>query len=121
MDLLSLYQLRAAAPLDEVAQLLGFPGKLGMSGAQVWDAFQRGEIQQIRSYCETDAVNTFLIFLRFQLMRGMLTREQHQIELDLVRTTLARLNLPHWVEFLAAWEAKAGHAAAGAGASPAAR
>jgi predicted PolB exonuclease-like 3'-5' exonuclease len=118
MDLLSLYQLRAAAPLDEVAQLLGFPGKLGMSGAQVWGAFERGEIHQIRSYCETDAVNTFLIFLRFQLMRGMLTREQHQIELDLVRTTLARLNLPHWGEFLAAWEAKAGHAAAGAGTSP---
>ena len=67
MDLLSLYQPRASAPLDEMAQLLGFPGKLGMGGSQVWEAFQRGEIAAIRNYCETDVVNTYLVFLRFQL------------------------------------------------------
>ena len=37
MDVLSLYQPRASAPLDEMAQLLGFPGKLGMDGSQVWE------------------------------------------------------------------------------------
>jgi hypothetical protein len=44
MDLLSLYQGRAVAPLDEIAQLLGLPGKLGMDGSQVWDAFQAGRM-----------------------------------------------------------------------------
>jgi hypothetical protein len=113
MDLLALYQGRAAAPLDEVAQLLGFPGKLGMNGAQVWDAYQRGEIRAIRSYCETDAVNTFLVFLRFQLLRGVLTRAQHDEELALVRAALSRTSGAHWTEFLAAWDAKSTRSAPG--------
>jgi len=118
MDVLSMYQGRAAAPLDEVAQLLGFPGKLGMSGAQVWDGYQRGEIRAIRSYCETDAVNTFLVFLRFQLLRGLLSSEQYQLELDVVRMTLARTSGSHWVECLAAWDADAVRTTAAGSTSP---
>jgi predicted PolB exonuclease-like 3'-5' exonuclease len=104
MDVLSLYQQRAAAPLDEIARLLGFPGKLGMSGAEVWDAYRRGELGSIRSYCETDVVNTYLVFLRFQLMRGVLSAEQYEQELDLVYNTLARLAAAHWKEFIGAWQ-----------------
>jgi len=103
MDMLSLYQLRAAAPLDEVARLLGFPGKLGMDGGQVWDAYQRGELGSIRSYCETDVVNTFLVYLRFQLIRGLLTSEQYEHELDVVHNTLTRSTAAHWQEFIGAW------------------
>jgi 3'-5' exonuclease len=104
MDLLSLYQGRAVAPLDEIAQLLGLPGKLGMDGSQVWDAFEQGRIQDIRNYCETDVVNTYLVFLRFQAMRGTLTAEQHRAHVDAVRTTLARSPEPHWQEFLSHWQ-----------------
>jgi 3'-5' exonuclease len=106
MDLLALYQLRASVPLDELAQLLGFPGKLGMGGAQVWDAYQRGELESIRNYCETDVVNTYLVFLRFQLMRGALTHEAHDDEVELVRSTLARSVAPHWQQFLTAWPSR---------------
>lgn len=103
MDLLAMYQPRASAPLDEVAQLTGFPGKLGMDGSQVWAAYQRGEIRAIRNYCETDAVNTYLVFLRFQLMRGVLTAERYGQEIELVRQTLERAQAPHWQQFLSAW------------------
>jgi hypothetical protein len=103
MDLLSLYQARASAPLDEVAQLIGFPGKLGMDGSQVWEAYQGGDIACIRSYCETDVANTYLVFLRFQLVRGALTPEAYEQETDLVRRTLARSSAQHWKQFLAAW------------------
>jgi predicted PolB exonuclease-like 3'-5' exonuclease len=118
MDLLSLYQPRAAAPLDEIAQLLGFPGKLGMDGGQVWDAVQRGELLRVRDYCEVDAANTYLVFLRFQLMRGVLGVPQYQSELELVRATLARSSAAHWREFLAAWDPAQGACAA---ADPSAR
>jgi 3'-5' exonuclease len=104
MDLLSLYQGRAVAPLDEIAQLLGFPGKLGMDGSQVWDAFQAGRIKEIRDYCETDVVNTYLVFLRFQAMRGSLTADQYAAQVEAVRTTLARSQEPHWQEFLSHWQ-----------------
>src|SRR3546814_889469 len=103
MDLLALYQPRANAPLDDIAQLCGFPGKLGMDGSKVWDAFKNGEIEGIRNYCETDVANTYLVFLRFQLMRGLLNAESYATEIALVRETLAGYSGSHWQEFLAAW------------------
>lgn len=105
MDLLALYQPRANAPLDQIAQLMGLPGKLGMDGSAVWDAYQDGKIAEIRNYCETDVANTYLVFLRFQLMRGALTADQHRAECDLVRTTLGKSPEPHWKEFLKRWDA----------------
>ena len=104
MDLLSLYQLRAAAPLGDLALLMGLPGKLGMDGAGVWDAYQAGKVAEIRNYCETDVVNTYLIFLRFQLMRGALTDQQYKGESEAVRSTLMKSVEPHWKEFLAKWQ-----------------
>lgn len=103
MDILALYQPRANAPLDELAKLMGFPGKLGMDGSQVWHAFQAGEIAAIRNYCETDVVNTYLVFLRLQFMRGIFDNEQYQRECELVRFTLSKSSEPHWQEFLAHW------------------
>jgi predicted PolB exonuclease-like 3'-5' exonuclease len=103
MDLLALYQGRANAPLDDLAQLMGFPGKLGMTGAEVWGAYQAGRLPEIRNYCETDAVNTYLVHLRFQLMKGALDDAQYRSEIDLVRTTLGRSPEPHWKEFLSKW------------------
>lgn len=103
MDLLSLYQPRAAAPLDEIATLLGFPGKLGMDGAQVWPRYLQGEIAAIRNYCETDVLNTYLIYLRFELIRGHLTHDEHARECQSLRDVLTKENKPHLNEFLAAW------------------
>jgi len=105
MDVLSGFQPRARASLDEAAVLLGFPGKLGMSGDKVWDSFRDGGVQQIRNYCETDVVNTWLIFLRFEHMRGNLDTQELHNELQLVRDTLRDMKMPHWDEFLTAWPA----------------
>jgi predicted PolB exonuclease-like 3'-5' exonuclease len=105
MDLLALYQPRANAPLDELAQLAGFPGKLGMDGSRVWDAYRRGDIASIRQYCETDVVNTFLVFLRFQLLRGLFTEEQCGEDCALVRDVLGRSRATHWQQFLERWPA----------------
>jgi hypothetical protein len=103
MDVLSLYQNRGQAPLDEMARLLGFPGKLGLDGSKVWEAYQAGEIESIRNYCATDAANTYLVFLRFQLIRGLLDKEQYDKELKLVRDTLAKSGEAHWREFASRW------------------
>jgi predicted PolB exonuclease-like 3'-5' exonuclease len=103
MDLLALYQPRANVPLDQMAKLIGFPGKLGMDGSQVWQAYRAGEILGIRNYCETDVVNTYLVYMRFQLFRGAVTRKQFDAECAVVREHLAKLPDAHWAEFLAAW------------------
>ncbi len=107
MDVLALYTPRANAPLDELARLCGFPGKLGMDGSQVWPAYLAGRLPEIRSYCETDVANTYLMFCRFQLMRGLWTPEHYRRELALLRETLQgqAAEAPHWREFLQAWPA----------------
>jgi len=104
MDVLAGYEMRAYAPLDEVATILGFPGKMGMSGAKVWDEYQAGNVQGIRDYCETDVLNTYLVYLRFELMRGNLSGHEYNQECTLVRTTLESENKEHLSQFLANWK-----------------
>ena len=104
MDLLSLYQPRAAVPLDDMAKLCGFPGKLGMDGGKVWEAYHAGRLKDIRDYCETDAANTYLMYLRFRLMSGALDADEYEQEIRRLKNYLSGLaEQPHWREFLAAW------------------
>src|SRR5512133_3417078 len=103
MDLLAMYQPKNNAPLDALAKLIGFPGKLGMDGSKVWEAWQAGEGAAIRDYCETDVMNTYLVSLRFRLMRGEMSRAEYESEIGFVKSELKRLDKPHWHEFLAAW------------------
>jgi len=103
MDLLALYNGRANAPLDDLAKLYGFPGKLGMDGSKVWEAWQAGQGGEIRDYCETDVINTYLVYNRFRRLRGELTAEEEKAEGEFVKAQLARIGAPHWQQFLAAW------------------
>jgi len=104
MDILAGYQSRANAPLNEIAIMLGFPGKMGIDGSQVWDYFQRNEIETIRNYCETDVLNTYLVFLRLELMRGKLSPNEYLKECELLRGVLEKENKSHFTEFLTAWK-----------------
>ena len=105
MDVLAGYQPRARASLADTAALLGFPGKLGFSGDQVWDAYLGGQLLAVRRYCETDVLNTYLIYLRFQFLRGHLDAAGLDAEIERVRALLRGSTEPHLIEFLKAWEA----------------
>jgi predicted PolB exonuclease-like 3'-5' exonuclease len=105
MDVLSGFQGRGRASLDAVATLLGLPGKVGMQGSQVWDVYLNGGLKRIRDYCETDVLNTYLVYLRFQLLRGHLNLNEHAHEVARVRTLLQDSSSAHLKEFAAAWPA----------------
>ena len=104
MDHLAMYTGRANAPLDDLAKLCGFPGKMGVDGSQVWSLYQEGRLQEIRDYCETDVVNTYLVYCRYQLLRGRLTRDAYDAEIVLVRTSLQTIDAPHWRDYLSLWQ-----------------
>jgi hypothetical protein len=106
MDVLSGFQGRGRVSLDSMAQLLGLPGKLGMSGEGVWEAHLAGSTAAIRHYCEADVINTYLIYLRFELMRGHLTHEEHDHECGRVRAWLQTSEQAHLLEFASAWPAR---------------
>jgi len=103
MDVLAAYQPRAVARLDDIATMLGFPGKMGMDGSKVWDNYQAGDIEGIRNYCETDVLNTYLVYLRFEMVRGRLSTAQYVRACEEVREALQEANKPHFTEFLQHW------------------
>jgi predicted PolB exonuclease-like 3'-5' exonuclease len=103
MDVLSAYQARGRASLEHAAYLLGLPGKLGMGGEQVFEYWKAGRIDEIRGYCETDVLNTYLVWLRFQLVRGHLAPAQYAAETARVRDWLGERLEPHWRQYDAAW------------------
>ena len=103
MDVLAAFQPRANASLEEISSLCGFPGKMGMSGAAVWGAYQEGKIESIRNYCETDVLNTYLVYLNFERSRGNLDPKQYVDECQLVRENLKSSQLQHLLDFEAAW------------------
>ncbi|MBV8340758.1 MAG: 3'-5' exonuclease [Gammaproteobacteria bacterium] len=107
MDVLSAYQNRGRVSLAGMAALLGLPGKVGLRGGDVWETWQRGDIAAIRRYCETDVLNTWLIYLRFAQLRGLLSRTEHAEEVERVRALLRSSTEPHLAEFLQAWGGQA--------------
>lgn len=104
MDVFAAYSGRANAPLDQLAKLCGFPGKLGMDGSQVWPAWQEGRADEVRAYCETDVVNTWLMFCRFRLIKGEIDEVGYEQEIELVKNSLASIDKPHWKEYLESWK-----------------
>lgn len=111
MDLLAKFNGRANAPLDSLAKLCGFPGKMGMDGSQVWPAYQEGKIAEIRRYCETDVVNTYLMYCRFQLLRGGFSLAEYETEIAFVKNYLEKeAEQPEgsqWREYLAGFASNA--------------
>jgi predicted PolB exonuclease-like 3'-5' exonuclease len=105
MDLLAMYQPKNNAPLDAMAKLCGFPGKLGMDGSAVYPAYLDGQLEDIRRYCETDVMNTYLLYCRFQKMRGGLLEKEYEQEIAHVKEALGNLapTEAHWEQYLKAW------------------
>ncbi len=91
--------------LDEVCAVLGFPGKFGVDGSHVASMFDDGRIAEIRNYCETDVLNTYLVYLRYQLTRAKITKDGYNRAVaDVVSLIEGESeSRPHLGAFLEAW------------------
>jgi len=91
-DVLSSFSSPAKATLHEVCRVMGLPGKpAGISGAEVEKYFRDGHIREIADYCKSDVVNTYRVWLRYELFRGNLTEAAFQAsELSLADFIKAR-------------------------------
>ena len=94
--------------LDEVSKIFGFPGKFGIDGSQVAGMYEDGRIKEIRDYCETDVLNTYLVYLRHMLHRADLTKEAYDKAVSDTVTMIEeeKAARPHLGEFLEAWRAQ---------------
>ena len=91
-DVLSSFSANAKTTLDEISRMMGLPGKpSGIDGSQVETYFLQGRIKEIADYCETDVLNTYRVWLRYELFRGKLTEAEYRAsEDDLVEFIKAR-------------------------------
>lgn len=94
--------------LDVVASMCGFAGKQDIDGYDVVPMVQAGEWDKLTTYCESDVLNTWLIFLRYQRLTGQFTAEQSEQWENMTRDYLQSLtnqdgSLRH-DKFLQAWQ-----------------
>jgi predicted PolB exonuclease-like 3'-5' exonuclease len=77
MDFLADFGAAKSAKLDVFAKLIGFPGKVGVDGSQVAPMVHAGKLDEVNAYCLCDVAQTAAIFLRTELLRGTVTREEY--------------------------------------------
>jgi 3'-5' exonuclease len=71
------YSSGAKVKLDEICKIIGLPGKpTGINGSQVEAMVEAGRIAEVAQYCESDVLNTYRLWLVYELFRGAVTPEQ---------------------------------------------
>ncbi|MDE5925246.1 MAG: 3'-5' exonuclease [Helicobacter sp.] len=76
--------------LDALANLVGFPGKYDTSGEQVLQLYYEGKQDKIDEYCQSDVLNTYGLYLNYELLKGNLTLEDYQSILESWRAKLPK-------------------------------
>ena len=107
MEQLSDFGASARVKLSEVCAAFGFPGKFGADGSKVLEMIDAADVQGVRNYCETDVLNTYLIYLRFMLHRGNLCIEGYNRAVaDIIAMIKTEgIERQHLIEFMTAWDA----------------
>ena len=78
-DVLSSFSAQGKVGLHELCRAMGLPGKpSGISGEEVEKYYRDGHIREIAAYCESDVVNTYRVWLRYELFRGRLSDTKFQ-------------------------------------------
>jgi predicted PolB exonuclease-like 3'-5' exonuclease len=100
---------RLAGGLDLLAKLLGRPGKMEVSGDQVYPMHQAGQLQQINDYCMFDTLDTYFVFLRTRVLAGEMSLEQEAGLVQRAREWLTQRAqalpaLHHYLEHWSDWE-----------------
>ncbi len=76
-DVFGSYRPGGSVKLDEICKIMGLSGKpKGIDGSQVDEMVRAGRIQEVAHYCETDVLNTYCLWLIYELFRESITLDQ---------------------------------------------
>ena len=104
LDALSDFGSSCRCKMNEVCSILGIPGKIGVDGSKVTDMYDEGRLIEIDNYCETDVLNTYLVYLNYQLLIGKINKDSFMnMNKDLINS-LQDEGKEHFFEFLSEWE-----------------
>ncbi len=74
--------------LDHVCSMVGLPGKYDVHGDQVMELYYAGNLEKIKEYCESDVLNTYWLFLKYELLKGNVVIEDYQRALATMQENL---------------------------------
>lgn len=102
-DAFSDFGASAKVKMNELCAAFNLPGKIGVDGSQVMQMFDEGKLQEIRNYCETDVINTYLLYLVYQHHNGSISKDSFtKCKLELIEFLQRNSETkPHFKEFLA--------------------
>jgi predicted PolB exonuclease-like 3'-5' exonuclease len=96
----------ARIKMEEVCSLLNIPCKLDAKGDGVSKMFDEGKIQEIKDYCETDVLATYLLYIKYLYHIGNMdlkSLKKHESDLE---SYLANNPSTKIQEFLSLWQKK---------------
>ncbi len=109
MDFLSNFNAsRVTGGLNLLCKLLGLPGKMTITGEQVYQLFLEGRLRDINDYCMFDTLDTYFVFLRTRVMHGemsladehrLVLRAKEWIESKVTEIPALQQYLDHWGEW----------------------
>lgn len=103
MDAMSIFNGRNFQKLNDISHFLGFPG---VTNFEVHDKLQKdfeaSDWMNLNLSCETHALNIWLIYLRWMLLKGQLSLDDHTTMIQSTRSMLS--NHIHHVDFLNTWK-----------------
>lgn len=105
LDYISDFGTSARVKMHEVCALLGFPGKFGgIDGSSVTELYDNDKLQTIRDYCETDVINTYLVYLRLMQHQDKITTRCYNSCVDELLSYIDSSRKKHLEDFKSEWE-----------------
>ncbi|MBU6338779.1 MAG: 3'-5' exonuclease [Rickettsiales bacterium] len=101
-DAFSDFGASAKVKMNELCAAFNLPGKIGVDGSKVMQMFDEVKLQEIRNYCETDVINTYLLYLIYQHHNGSISKDAFVKSREELQEFLQKnsKDKPHFKEFL---------------------
>ncbi len=104
LEALSDYGASARIKMNEVCAAFKLPGKISTEGSEVSSLYDKKMVEEIRNYCETDVLNTYLIYLRFMHYQGYIETESYNHNIKELIQLLETEKKEHFTRFYKEWK-----------------
>ncbi len=91
--------------LNEACAVFNYPGKLDIDGSTVYDLYKKKKLNEIRDYCETDVLNTYLVYLSYALHNSIISNDSYDSAIKQIKDFLEEnKDKIHFKAFLNKWQ-----------------
>ncbi len=77
MDHIAEFGVVRGLNLNILCSMMGIPGKFDVSGDEVHKLYYESKIKEIQEYCESDVLNTYWLYLKYELLKGNITKDDY--------------------------------------------